>query len=87
MSLIGPRPETKYYVSQLSKKIPLYLERLNAKPGITGWAQVNSGYAGSIEESKEKHLFDIYYIQNQSIFLDLLIILKSIKTVITGAGL
>ena len=87
MSFIGPRPESKYYVSRLSKKIPLYLERLNTKPGITGWAQVSFGYAGTIEESREKLLFDIYYIQNQSIALDLLIIFKSIKTVIIGAGL
>lgn len=87
MSLIGPRPESKYYVTTLSRKIPLYLERLNVRPGISGWAQVNYGYAGSIEASLEKLLFDIYYIQNQSISLDLLIVLRTFKTVITGAGL
>ena len=87
MSIIGPRPEGKYYVMRLAKKIPLYIERLNAKPGISGWAQVNYGYAGTIEESRKKLLFDIYYIQNQSISLDLLIGLKTFKTVITGAGL
>jgi len=87
MSLIGPRPESKYYVTTLSRKIPLYLERLNVRPGISGWAQVNYGYAGSIEASLEKLLFDVYYIQNQSISLDLLIVLRTFKTVITGAGL
>jgi exopolysaccharide biosynthesis polyprenyl glycosylphosphotransferase len=86
MSLIGPRPETKYYVLNLLKEIPLYSERLNAKPGITGWAQVNFGYAGTIEESRKKLLFDIYYIQNQSLFLDLIIALKTVNIVISASG-
>jgi exopolysaccharide biosynthesis polyprenyl glycosylphosphotransferase len=86
MSLIGPRPETKYYVLRLLKDIPLYSERFNAKPGITGWAQVNFGYAGTLEESRRKLLFDIYYIQNQSVFLDILITLKTLVIVLSGSG-
>lgn len=86
MSLIGPRPETQYYVMRLSKKIALYAERLNAKPGITGWAQVNYGYAGTVEDNRKKLLLDIYYIQNQSVALDLLIFLKTFKTVLAGIG-
>jgi exopolysaccharide biosynthesis polyprenyl glycosylphosphotransferase len=86
MSLIGPRPETKYYVLRLLKGIPLYSERFNSKPGITGWAQVNFGYAGTLEESRRKLLFDIYYIQNQSLFLDILITLKTLVIVLSGSG-
>ena len=86
MSLIGPRPESRYYVSHLLKETPMYSERFKTLPGITGWAQVNFGYAASVEESKEKLLYDIYYIQNQSLALDTLIALKTIKTVITGKG-
>lgn len=86
MSLIGPRPETKHYVTQLLKNIPLYSERLSVKPGITGWAQVNYRYAASIEETREKLLFDIYYVQNQCFSLDVLIMMKTLPTVVTGKG-
>ena len=86
MSLIGPRPETRYYVNRLLKEVPMYSERFRIKPGITGWAQVNLGYAASVEDSREKLIHDIYYFQNQSLSLDLLISLKTIKTVLTGTG-
>jgi len=86
MSLIGPRPETRYYVNRLLKEVPMYSERFRIKPGITGWAQVNLGYAASVEDSREKLIHDIYYLQNQSLSLDLLISLKTIKTVLTGTG-
>ncbi|MDD3906067.1 MAG: sugar transferase [Candidatus Omnitrophica bacterium] len=86
MSTVGPRPETRYYTNILLKKLPHYAERLNAKPGITGWAQVNMGYASTIMESRRKLFYDIYYVRNRSITLDLLILLKTIKTVIMGIG-
>ncbi len=86
MSLIGPRPESRYYVNRLLREIPMYSERFKVKPGITGWAQVNFKYAASIEDSEEKLLYDIYYIQNQSLTLDALITLKTFKTVATGTG-
>lgn len=86
MSLIGPRPESRYYVNRLLKKFPFYSERFNVRPGITGWAQVNFGYAASLEESKEKLFYDIYYTQNQSFELDLLISFKTVWTIVTGKG-
>ena len=86
MSLIGPRPETRYYVNRLLKDIPLYSERFKIKPGITGWAQVNLGYVASVENSKQKLIYDIYYLQNQSLGLDLLIALKTIKAIFAGTG-
>lgn len=86
MSLIGPRPETKYYTDILINKINFYCDRLTVKPGISGWAQVNQGYVGNIEESRQKLLLDIYYIQNISISFDLIIVLKTIKTIMGGNG-
>jgi len=86
MSLIGPRPERRSFVNKLIKRIPFYAERLQAKPGISGWAQVNFGYAASEEETEKKLLYDLFYIQNISFTLDLLIFLKTLKVVLTGSG-
>ena len=86
MSLIGPRPETPIYAHRLIRNIPYYTERLQVKPGISGWAQVNLQYAASEEASKEKLIFDLFYTQNVSFTLDLLITLKTLKVVLTGMG-
>ncbi len=87
MSLIGPRPERPEFVEELSNQIPFYKERLLVKPGLTGWAQVaGPAYGGSKEESLEKLQFDLFYIKNQSLGLDLSIVLKTIKTILTGKG-
>jgi len=86
MSLIGPRPETRYYMNLLIKEVPQFVERLNVKPGISGWAQVNFGYAASVAASKKKLLYDIYYIRNLSPSLDLLIAFKTIFTVLARKG-
>jgi len=86
MSLIGPRPERRTFVNKLIKRIPFYAERLQAKPGISGWAQVNYGYAGTEEETEKKLFFDLFYIQNMSFTLDLLIFLKTFKVILTGSG-
>lgn len=87
MSLIGPRPERPEFVKQLKQTIPFYQERLLVKPGLTGWAQVvGPAYGGSVEESLEKLQYDLYYIKNRSLGLDLSIILKTIKTVISSKG-
>jgi lipopolysaccharide/colanic/teichoic acid biosynthesis glycosyltransferase len=83
MSIVGPRPERPYFVEEFSKTIPEFSERLAVKPGITGWSQVNGGYDLSPEE-KLKH--DLFYIKNQSILLDIKIILKTIKIIITFEG-
>jgi exopolysaccharide biosynthesis polyprenyl glycosylphosphotransferase len=87
MSLVGPRPERPEIIrDQLSPHIPLYHHRHLVKPGVTGWAQVNFRYGFSLEDSVEKLQYDLFYIKNQNIWLDLKIILKTIKTVMTGMG-
>ena len=86
MSLIGPRPERPYFTYKLMRGIPFYAQRLQVKPGISGWAQVNFKYTNTEEDAKKKLLFDLYYIHNMSFTLDLLISLKSLKVVISGSG-
>ena len=86
MSFVGPRPEREHFVGQLEMVIPYYLERLSVKPGVTGWAQVSYGYGASVEDAIEKLNYDLFYIKNLSIFMDMLIILKTIKTVLFGIG-
>ncbi len=86
MSLVGPRPERPVFVKDLSEKIPYYAIRHNVKPGITGWAQVCYPYGASVEDSLRKLEYDLYYMKNISIFMDLIIIFKTIKTVLFGTG-
>lgn len=87
MSLIGPRPERPEFVEQLKAQIPFYEERLLVKPGLTGWAQVmGPSYGGSLEETLEKIQYDLYYIKNRSLGLDVSILLKTIKTVLSRKG-
>lgn len=86
MSLVGPRPERPYFVEMLSKEIPLYKRRLKVKPGITGWAQVKHKYDESIEDVKKKLQYDLYYIENISLRMDLKILLRTIFVVLFGKG-
>ena len=86
MSFVGPRPERDYFVKELEQLIPYYGERFVVKPGITGWAQVCYGYGASIEDAVEKLNYDLFYIKNMSIFMDLMVIMKTVKTVIFGEG-
>lgn len=87
MSFIGPRPEKPEFVQQLSAEIPFYEMRHLIKPGIAGWAQLNNPNAGpSLKETLEKLQYDLYYIKNRSIFLDLSIVLKTIRILLSGAG-
>ncbi len=87
MSLVGPRPERPEMIEkQLSPNIPFYNLRHLVKPGVTGWAQVTFRYGFSQDDSKKKLEYDLYYVKNRSIWLDLLVILKTVKTVLTGAG-
>lgn len=86
MSLIGPRPEQRVFVEQFEKEIPFYAYRHIVKPGITGWAQVTQGYAADAEDTKIKIEHDFYYIKHFSLWLDLLIVIKTIKTILTGFG-
>ena len=86
MSFVGPRPIRKHFADILAKDIPFYRLRFSVKPGITGWAQVKHDYAGSEEGQMEKLQYDLFYIQNQSLFFDMFIILKTIQTVLFRPG-
>ncbi len=86
MSLIGPRPERPIIEKEIKDKIDFYNLKFLIKPGLSGWAQVNYPYGASLEDSKNKLTFDIYYIKNFSIWLDLLIFFKTIKLVINASG-
>ena len=86
MSIIGPRPERPFFVAELSRSIPFYETRHIVKPGLTGWAQVNTRYGGSVEASLTKLQYDLYYIKHRSPFLDLNILLKTLSTVLYYRG-
>ncbi|MFW6148005.1 MAG: sugar transferase [Thermodesulfobacteriota bacterium] len=86
MSLIGPRPERPEFVKELETQVPYYLVRHTVRPGITGWAQVNYRYGASAEDALRKLEYDLYYIKNMSLLLDLKILLKTIGVVIFGQG-
>ncbi|MGD0821284.1 MAG: sugar transferase [Desulfomonilia bacterium] len=86
MSFVGPRPERRYFVDQLEKAIPFYALRMHAKPGITGWAQINYPYGDTFEDAKEKLKFELYYMKHRSLWLDLVIIFQTIKVAIKGRG-
>lgn len=86
MSLIGPRPEQKRFVDEFDQKIPFYSYRHIVKPGISGWAQVMQGYASDEDETKVKLEHDFYYIKNFSFTLDMLIVIKTVQTMLTGFG-
>lgn len=86
MSLVGPRPERAFFVEQLEKQIPFYRLRLIAKPGITGWAQVRYPYGASVEDARAKLEYDLYYLKNRSLFLDLTILFHTVRHVLMGKG-
>jgi len=86
MSFVGPRPERPEFVVQLEKDHPYYRERHRVKPGLTGWAQVCYKYGDTLEDAYEKLEYDLYYVKNYSIFLDLLIIVQTIRVVLAGQG-
>jgi sugar transferase (PEP-CTERM system associated) len=86
MSLVGPRPERPEFVTSLTQQIPFYGQRHVVRPGLTGWAQVRYAYGASVEDSMEKLQYDLYYIKNLSIALDLFVIFSTIKTVILRRG-
>jgi exopolysaccharide biosynthesis polyprenyl glycosylphosphotransferase len=86
MSVIGPRPERPYFVDQLERDIPYYSLRFAAKPGLTGWAQVNYHYGASVDDAHTKLQYDLFYVQEMSPFLDLVILLKTFQTVLFKPG-
>ena len=86
MSLIGPRPEQKNLLDELVEEIPLFPFRHSVRPGITGWAQVCQGYAYDVDSSSEKITYDLFYIKNLSFLLDMTIIVRTIRIMLTGFG-
>lgn len=86
MSLVGPRPEREYFVEQLAQQLPYYKRRLKVRPGITGWAQVKHKYDESIEDVKVKLRYDLFYIENMSLRMDIKILARTILVVLFGKG-
>ena len=86
MSLVGPRPERPYFVQRLGQAIPYYNERHSVKPGITGWAQVNYPYGASLEDARNKLSYDLYYLKNRGLFLDLIILVRTVRVVLWPDG-
>lgn len=86
MSFVGPRPERPEFVDILAQKIPYYSERHRVKPGLTGWAQICYPYGSTEEDASEKLQYDLYYIKNYSLFLDLMILLQTAEVVVLGKG-
>lgn len=86
MSFVGPRPERPYFVEQLNSQIPFYDVRHSVKPGITGMAQVRYPYGASVEDAIQKLQYDLYYVKNNSLFLDMLILIDTVQVVLLGKG-
>ena len=85
MSLVGPRPERPEFVEQLTRDIPFYGQRHSVRPGVTGWAQVRYKYGATMEDALEKLQYELYYVKNMSLALDLVIMFHTVKTMISGA--
>lgn len=86
MSFVGPRPERPQFVADLEARLPFYAERHMVKPGITGWAQINYPYGASVEDARHKLEYDLYYAKNYTLFLDLLILLQTIRVILWPEG-
>jgi sugar transferase (PEP-CTERM system associated) len=86
MSLVGPRPERPYFVDQLAREIPYYAVRHSVKPGVTGWAQVRYHYSASLDDAVQKLQYDLFYVKNHTLFLDVVILFETVGVVLTGAG-
>jgi exopolysaccharide biosynthesis polyprenyl glycosylphosphotransferase len=86
MNFVGPRPERPHFVKQLAEEIPFYEQRHLIPPGLTGWAQIKYPYGASIEDARQKLQYDLYYIKNQSLILDAMILFETVKTILFGRG-
>jgi len=86
MSFVGPRPERPYFVQDLTQQLPYYGIRHTVKPGITGWAQVRYPYGATVEDALHKLQYDLYYVKNHSLFLDLTILFQTVQVVLWGKG-
>ena len=86
MSLVGPRPERPFFVDQLTQQVPYFAVRHSVKPGVTGWAQVRYQYGSTVEDAVQKLQYDLYYVKNHSLFLDVVILFETVAVVLTGKG-
>ena len=86
MSLVGPRPERPCFVEEFTRQIPFYAERHCVKPGITGWAQVNYPYGASLDDARNKLAYDLYYVKNRGLFLDLIVVLQTVRVILFADG-
>lgn len=86
MSLVGPRPERPGFVEELKREIPFYEIRHTVKPGVTGWAQVRYHYGATMEDARRKHQFDLYYVKNNSLILDLLVLIETVSVIVFREG-
>jgi sugar transferase (PEP-CTERM system associated) len=86
MSLVGPRPERQHFIDKLTPVIPFYMVRHSVKPGVTGWAQVRYPYGASIEDAAQKLQYDLYYVKNHTLFLDMVILFETVGVVLSGKG-
>jgi sugar transferase (PEP-CTERM system associated) len=86
MSFVGPRPERPYFVERLAKALPFYNARHAVRPGITGWAQVNYPYGASVEDARQKLSHDLYYVKNRGVFLDLVILVQTVRVILWPVG-
>ena len=86
MSFVGPRPERQVFIDELKKRWPQFAMRELVKPGLTGWAQLKYGYGSTMEQQARKLEYDLYYIKNTSLFLDLVCLFHTAKIVLTGRG-
>jgi sugar transferase (PEP-CTERM system associated) len=86
MSFVGPRPERPEFVAMLTDRIPFYAVRHSVKPGLTGWAQVRYSYGATVEQSVRKLEYDLYYVKNHTLLLDLMILLETVRVVLLGEG-
>jgi sugar transferase (PEP-CTERM system associated) len=86
MSLVGPRPERPYFVDQLTAEVPFYAVRHCVKPGVTGWAQVRYQYGASVDDAVQKLQYDLYYVKNHTLLLDMVVLAETVRVVLTGEG-
>ncbi len=86
MSMVGPRPERAFFVDQLTKEIPFYAVRHSVKPGVTGWAQVRYHYGSTVDDAAQKLQYDLYYVKNHTLMLDLVVLFETVGVVVSGKG-
>jgi exopolysaccharide biosynthesis polyprenyl glycosylphosphotransferase len=86
MSMVGPRPERPYFVDQLSRQIRFYAARHSVKPGVTGWAQVRYQYGSTVDDAVQKLQYDLYYVKNHTLFLDIVVLFETVGVVLSGEG-